>query len=120
MAGLLACQNTPPTTSETSAAPSSIEPPAPASQTTKTFGEFTQADRACSTLKDCEAIPAMYLDDAGSCCRSCSYEVLSLDAVKQASASCSALGSDGCPMKKCVAPPDFDCVEGICTILTPE
>lgn len=81
--------------------------------------ESTSVDRTCRVKGDCAQIISWYIRD-DVCCRSCDYDVLAVDAAKKEDDACRAMGSEGCPMKKCVAPPDFDCVENVCTNLPGE
>lgn len=74
---------------------------------------LSKADRACAVKSECRASLSMYIKNE-ACCHSCGYEVVNKEAASRVRRQCAALGSDGCPMKKCVAPPMFDCVEGMC------
>jgi hypothetical protein len=74
---------------------------------------FSKADRACVNRSECRASLSMYLKGE-VCCHSCNYNVVNKEAAVRVKSQCAALGSEGCPMKKCAAPPTFDCIEGVC------
>jgi hypothetical protein len=77
--------------------------------------DFDNPDRQCTTDDDCEAIYKWY-DTDGACCRGCSTDAVSKSWVGEARNKCSAMGSEGCPLKKCRTLAPVACVEGVCTV----
>jgi hypothetical protein len=79
---------------------------------------LSHVDRSCAADGDCTAIYKMYEFD-GYCCRSCDTDAVSARWLERAVPACSALGGDGCPVKKCVAPSKVACQHGTCTVTAP-
>lgn len=74
---------------------------------------FPPVDRRCVEDTDC-GTHHRYLTEDGRCCYTCEYRPGSKKWVKAVMAECSKRSREGCPMKKCVAPPSPKCVAGEC------
>jgi len=75
---------------------------------------FPPVDRRCAQDTDC-GTHHRYLTEDGRCCYTCEYRIGSKKWVKAVMAECSKRSLEGCPMRKCVAPPSLKCVAGECT-----
>jgi hypothetical protein len=91
--------------------PKTIDTPTGTSSASK--AGFPPVDRRCAQDTDCD-IHHRYLTEDGRCCYTCEYRTGSKKWVKAVMAECSKRSSEGCPMKKCVAPPSLKCVAGEC------
>lgn len=103
------------------AAPSTSEPEAEgaeesAAEKAKRALEQLDKEVACETVDDC-AHSRMRVGSNGQCCRGCTARPVNQSAYEKQSAICDELGSEGCPMKKCAAPPTLACQEGKCVNL---
>ena len=74
---------------------------------------FPPLDIRCAEDSDCAA-HLWYLTDDGRCCSSCTYQIGSFSWTEQIRKVCETKSHEGCPMKKCVAPPAVKCMEEIC------
>lgn len=72
-------------------------------------------DRRCTTDADCVAIRRLYVS-AKSCCHSCNTDAVAKSWVAPAQRACAAMGSAGCPIKKCVALKPVRCHRGQCEL----
>ena len=97
--------------------PKTIDTPTAASNASK--AGFPPVDRRCIQDTDC-GTSNRYLTDDGRCCYTCEYQTGSKTWVKEVMAECSKRSHEGCPMKKCVAPPSLKCVAGECTPYSPD
>lgn len=99
--------------------PTAPAPPAPVEPTPAPTAtgdiDFEAPDRTCETDDDCEAIYKWYERD-GACCRGCSTDAVARSWLDGARKKCSAMGSEGCPLKKCRELAPISCEQGTCTV----
>jgi hypothetical protein len=73
--------------------------------------------RDCTKDSDCVAGYTMYeRPSTGACCRGCNTEASNAESLAARRKACSALGSEGCPLKKCAALEPVACVDGACQV----
>jgi len=94
--------------------PSAVESPESSIVVAETIvTEFPPIDLQCTEDSDCGTFFS-YLTDDGRCCGGCTPQVASQSWIAEANMICSSKDKEGCPMKKCLAPPPVQCVEGSC------
>ena len=71
-------------------------------------------ERECAADEDCEIFYEMYVAD-GACCMSCKAAVGNKQWHDSYLDQCLAMGTEGCPKKKCVELGAVKCVRGTCT-----
>jgi|GEM_PF-6414196 len=81
-------------------------------------GGLHATDRRCRTDADCAAIRRLYVS-AKNCCHSCNTDAVAKSWVAPAQRACAAIGSKGCPLKKCVALKLVRCHRGQCEVKRP-
>ena len=75
---------------------------------------ISSLETSCIADADCTSVVEYYEDADGRCCRSCTPVAMNADYERQLAELCSAQGSEGCPIKKCKAPPAAVCHKGTC------
>jgi hypothetical protein len=75
--------------------------------------EFPPVDIRCAEDSDCDS-HLRYLTEEGRCCSSCTYQVGARSWTEQIRKVCESKSHEGCPMKKCIAPPAVKCLKGGC------
>ena len=75
--------------------------------------QFPPVVIACQQNSDC-GTNLNYLTEDNRCCSSCSYKVAAKPWIAQVEAICQSKSHDGCPQKKCAAPPKVACIKGTC------
>lgn len=126
MIGALGCQPKPapvansPVAEAVEEAPRSIEEAPSVEESSaaraKRALEELSAEVACETADDC-VHSRMRVGSNERCCDGCTAQPINRSGYEKQRAICEELGSEGCPMKKCVAPPTLACQEGRCVNL---